>query len=46
MNRLLLMVWCAAAFQCDASGADTAKVIRHVTVYSQAGRYGGWPANH
>jgi hypothetical protein len=46
MNRLLLMVWCAAAFQCDASGADTPKVIRHVTVYSQAGRYGGWPANH
>ena len=22
------------------------KVIRHVTVYSKAGRYGGWPANH
>ncbi len=26
--------------------ADEPKVIKHVTVYSVAGRYGGWPANH
>ncbi|HXB67090.1 MAG TPA: sialidase family protein [Candidatus Acidoferrales bacterium] len=27
-------------------GAEPPKVFKHVTVYSQAGRYGGWPANH
>ena len=26
--------------------AAAPRVIKHVTVYSQAGRYGGWPANH
>lgn len=28
-----------------AFGAD-AKVIKHVTVYQEPGRFGGWPANH
>ena len=44
MKRWLLL--CAAVFLGGASAADTPKVIRHITIYSQAGRYGGWPANH
>jgi hypothetical protein len=28
------------------AAAEAPRPIRHVTVYSQAGRYGGWPANH
>jgi hypothetical protein len=27
-------------------GGDPPRVIRHVTIYSKPGRYGGWPANH
>jgi hypothetical protein len=29
-----------------ASGAEKPTVIEHLTVYKEAGRYGGWPANH
>ena len=29
-----------------AAAAAQPRVIKHVTVYKQAGRYGGWPANH
>ena len=36
----------AAVSCCSAFGAEAPRVIRHVTVYSKAGRYGGWPANH
>src|SRR5260370_19047034 len=46
MKRLLLAVLSVAVSSGGASGADTPQVIRHVTVYSKAGRYGGWPANH
>src|SRR5215510_5268550 len=44
MKRWLLL--CAAVFLGGASAADTPKVIKHITIYRQAGRYGGWPANH
>lgn len=39
--RALAVALCAAA-ACAAGP----KVVKQVTVYSQAGRYGGWPANH
>jgi len=41
-RRWLLALVCTGA----ACAAEAPKVIRHVTVYSVAGRYGGWPANH
>lgn len=46
MKRLLLAALCAGVFLGGAPGAEAPKVIQHVTVYSKAGRYGGWPANH
>lgn len=42
MKQFLLAVLCAAV----ASAGEPPKVIKHVTVYSEPGRYGGWPANH
>ena len=45
MNRALLAIL-SATMAAGAYGADAPKVIQHVTVYSKAGRYGGWPANH
>ena len=29
-----------------SSAFEGPKVVRHVIIYSRAGRYGGWPANH
>src|SRR5215831_7780930 len=45
MNRALLAIL-SATMAAGAYGTEAPKVIRHVTVYSKAGRYGGWPANH
>ncbi len=45
MNRLLLVAFMALLGGCGAA-SDPPKVIRNVSVYSVAGRYGGWPANH
>jgi hypothetical protein len=45
MKRWLLAIL-AAVYAAGASGAEAPKVIRHVTVYREPGRYGGWPANH
>jgi len=42
MKRFCLTLLCISA----AFASDAPKVIKHVTVYSRAGRYGGWPANH
>jgi BNR repeat protein len=42
MKRQVLFVLFAAALLAD----EGPQVIKHVTVYSTAGRYGGWPANH
>jgi hypothetical protein len=39
----LLTALCVAI---GAGAAEAPKVIKHVPVYSVAGRYGGWPANH
>src|SRR5437870_3958834 len=38
--------WLAFAFCSGILQAQSPRVIQHVTVYSEAGRYGGWPANH
>ena len=46
MQRWVLAALCAGAFSLAAPGETAPKVSRQVTVYSQAGRYGGWPANH
>src|SRR3954469_720852 len=45
MNRAVLALL-GATMLTAADDADVPKVIRHVTVYSKPGRYGGWPANH
>jgi hypothetical protein len=42
MMRLLLVAICAGA----AFASEPPNIIKHVTVYSKTGRYGGWPANH
>ena len=42
MSPLLL----AAALSGIAIAGEPPRVIRHVVVYSEPGRYGGWPANH
>src|SRR5437763_181576 len=45
MKRLLRAILSIGVFSGGAAAAAP-RVIKHVTVYSQAGRYGGWPANH
>jgi BNR repeat protein len=42
----LVPALCAGFFLRGALAAEPPKTIRHVTIYSEAGRYGGWPANH
>jgi hypothetical protein len=46
VKRFLLAIASAVLLPVNAPGGDAPEVIRHVTVYSKAGRYGGWPANH
>src|SRR5215472_12924731 len=46
MKRFLLSILGTAVLPLGTHAADSPKVIKHVTVYSKAGRYGGWPANH
>jgi hypothetical protein len=45
-QRSLLKMLGVSAFACMTFAASAPEVIRHVTVYAEAGRYGGWPANH
>lgn len=40
-RTLLVTLFAGAVF-----ASQPPKVIKHVTVYSEPGRYGGWPANH
>jgi hypothetical protein len=40
------VLWVAAVLAAAAHAADAPSVVKHVIVYSVAGRYGGWPANH
>ena len=42
MKRICLASLCVSA----VFAFEPPRVIKHVTVYSRAGRYGGWPANH
>lgn len=46
MRRALSLVFVWGAFCADMPGGTNAKVVKHVTVYQEAGRFGGWPANH
>jgi BNR repeat-like domain len=48
MKGFLPGALCAGVLLCTGPAlcAGPPKVVKHVTVYSQAGRYGGWPANH
>jgi hypothetical protein len=46
MKRFLPAIVSAALLAAWARPAGAPRVIQHVGVYSQAGRYGGWPANH
>lgn len=46
MKRLLVAALFGVVFSPCAPGSDEPKVIKHLTVYGEAGRYGGWPANH
>jgi hypothetical protein len=41
LKLTVLLLWAAIAL-----AAQPPKVLKHVSVYSAAGRYGGWPANH
>src|SRR5947209_6837796 len=41
VNRLLLSCACIAVLE-----AREPAVVEHVKVYSEPGRFGGWPANH
>ena len=45
MKSHLPAIFCVV-LSLEAWGAEPPKVMQHVTVYSVAGRYGGWPANH
>jgi hypothetical protein len=46
VKRCLLAIASAVFLSVNAPAGDAPEVIRHITVYSKAGRYGGWPANH
>ena len=46
MSRLLATALCTTVLAGALSADGGPKVVRHVTVYSKSGRYGGWPANH
>jgi hypothetical protein len=46
MKKMLAIVLLAAFITPADSAGQSPKVIKHVTVYSEAGRFGGWPANH
>jgi hypothetical protein len=46
MRRLTLSVLLSCALSIHGSGRQDPRVIEHVTVYQEAGRFGGWPANH
>lgn len=44
--RLLTLALLCAGGVFSARADEKAKVERNVTVYQEAGRFGGWPANH
>jgi len=46
MKHILATVLLAAFVVGPARPAQGAKVNKHVTVYYEPGRFGGWPANH
>lgn len=45
MKAQLAVVWLLCAGTGAAAGGEP-RVIEHVVVYKEAGRFGGWPANH
>ena len=46
MRRMLSAAVLWSAFYTNMAGATDPKVLKHVTVYHESGRFGGWPANH
>ncbi len=48
MGNLAIMIFAAALPFCLLASADEpqAHVLKHVKVYYEKGRFGGWPANH
>ena len=44
--RIAMCVLMSLLAAAGADGTDRSKVLKHVTVYHEAGRFGGWPANH
>lgn len=43
---LLLTLPCSVLISFDTSAAEPPSIIKHVTAYSEPGRFVGWPANH
>jgi hypothetical protein len=43
---LVVAASCCLGLAFPAAGAEPPKVVRHVTVYAEPGRFAGWPANH
>jgi hypothetical protein len=46
IGRWFLLVLVAWIMPARASSAEPPRVIRHVVVYEEPGRFAGWPANH
>ena len=46
MRKALSVLFLWSACFAELHGATTARVLKHVDVYYEIGRFGGWPANH
>src|SRR5579872_965605 len=46
MNTPVRFTMAIAMAAACAGGAEKPAILRDVLVYKEAGRYGGWPANH
>ncbi len=46
MSKRFLALIAVLVLAFSIFGAPEAKVVKHVVVYSEEGRFGGWPANH
>src|SRR4051795_13551346 len=40
------LVWASALRAALVDAGKSPKLVRHVVVYAEPGRFGGWPANH
>ncbi len=44
--RIRIAIAVAVVFSAGAGAGETGRPVRNVVVYHEAGRFGGWPANH